>query len=101
MNTLGFFAVIIICATAIGITFIITRAHKEQPPRSISKKINIAEELEEHAKNAQFTTVKTNSEIEKEINEQAVAKASMDAVIKSCNELMGIETEEVEDDGKE
>lgn len=99
MNVFGFFAVIIACITLCIITMIVCK-----------KGLTITKRWEDNTKDAPETKnpmgftpslPTVNENIEKEINEQTVAKASMDAVIKAANELMGIQTEEVKDDGKE
>ena len=95
MSIFGFFAVVIICLTLcvcvtivckIGIT--ITHLHKDLT------------EYHTETKNTVRFTEQDKDKLEKEINEQQVTKASMDAVIRSCNELMGISTEEEDEDGK-
>ena len=85
MNVLGFIAVVLVCATAIGIAYLNYRTHKPhmvQPPKPTPEQLK---ELE----NQPAQVIKTEKE---EQVEHPIAVASMDAVIQSVNELMGVES---------
>ena len=93
MNVFGFFAVLIICATAIAITCIVIYKPKKSDFKS--KKVqSVQKPIEESPSVTQKIGEKT---VEEEINEN-IPQASMDAVIRSVNELMGVQTEEVDDE---
>lgn len=86
MNVFGFFAVIIICATIIGAIWFLNKF-----PITI-KTIKSTDEAPKT-----IEVVKPTVEDKPEEESEVLQKASMDAVIRAANELMGIETE-VEDD---
>lgn len=95
MNIFGLIATIVGCGTAVGITWLLTRKpisfkiiRSNEAP-----KVVIPPENKEVLLKAEPTVVTTKKEDEIKI-------ASMDAVIKAANELMGIATEE-ELNGKE
>lgn len=99
MNVLGFFAVLAVCATALGITviifsktFTITHLHKD-----ITEKVEdkIDNQIGFYDKEISQKPQNENQEIP-----QNISKASMDAVIKAANELMGITIEEDSKDAK-
>lgn len=99
MNIFGFFATIICCVTVIVVTciifsksFTITHTHKD-----------IIEQKPEERPQMGFTRPepdKKEKALEEEINKD-IHQASMDAVIKSVNELMGIKVEGDANDRKE
>jgi len=89
MNVLGFIAVIIVCITALNIAYLHYRVHKPQivlPPKPTPEQLK---ELEKQP--AQPVYVNENKP-----EQLPITEASMDAVIKSVNELMGIQTLEKE-----
>lgn len=95
MNALGFFAVIILCITAIFIAIIYI--YNE----AIMDKIIYKNKRELEKLPIGFTNEEQEKKINEEIDEQKLKQASMDAVIQSVNELMGIKTTEEEDkDGR-
>lgn len=85
MNVFGFFAVIIICATIIGAIWFLNKFPITIKTIQSTEAPKIIEAVK--------PTVEDKPEEESEV----LQKASMDAVIRAANELMGIETE-VEDD---
>lgn len=97
MNIFGFFAVLIACATLLGIIWLLVRKpisfriiRTTEPPKLIEPKPLSPEELKKLTENT--NTIPLNkSEIDKDVE-----ITSMDAVIKAANELMGIETVEKE-----
>ena len=102
MNVFGFISIIVICLTIIAVTFLLCRygiiIHRTY------KDLTETPEQPERATMGftPATTPEGNKEV-KELPENPVAIASMDAVIKAANELMGIETvtKETEDGRKE
>jgi predicted Holliday junction resolvase-like endonuclease len=100
MNALGFVAIIIICLTIITIICILTmkgitiRIEKKdttelKPPVFVKETKQVSEPKQ------------VSKELEDTLNKKNF-QASMDAVIKSANELMGIAVEEdLDKDGKE
>ena len=94
MNIYGLLATIIIASAIVGSVVLIT---------CLGIKVNITRNthVTTDSKNpatAQSTSTET---LEKELNDaDTIAKASMDAVIKAANELMGIETEETNEQAK-
>ena len=95
MNALGFFAVIILCITAIFIAIIYV--YNE----AIMYKIIYKNRKDLEKLPIGFTNEEQEKKINEEIDEQKLKQASMDAVIQSVNELMGIKTTEEEDkDGR-
>lgn len=96
MNVFGFFAVLIICATAIAITCIVIYKPKKSDFKS--KKPLKSQEIQKLTEESPIVTQKIGEKtVEEEINEN-IPQASMDAVIRSVNELMGVQTEEVDDE---
>jgi hypothetical protein len=103
MNVFGFLATIAICGTFVlirwllggkPITFkIIKTVEPPKPPKIVNDTPSKAE-LEKLMKDQPIITV------DREQNEETKLY-SMDNVIKSVNELMGIQTEEDKDGGKE
>lgn len=84
MNVLGFIAVILVCGTALGIAYLNYKTHAPhtvQPPNPTPEQLK---ELETQP----VQVVKNEKE---EQVEHPIAVASMDAVIQSVNELMGVE----------
>lgn len=102
MNILGFLSVIVICITCCIITVLICKLgikiHRKYEDVGYGADKHVDAVLNE-VTNPQ-TTEEDTTKLEEEINKDRVAKNSMDAVIKSCNELMGIDIEEVNDEGK-
>lgn len=102
MNILGFLSVIVICITCCIITVLICKLgikiHRKYEDVGYGADKHVDAVLNE-VTNPQ-TTEEDITKLEEEINKDRVAKNSMDAVIKSCNALMGIEIEEVNDEGK-
>ena len=95
MNALGFFAVIILCITAIFIAIIYV--YNE----AIMDKIIYKNKRDLEKLPIGFTNEEQEKKINEDIDEQKLKQASMDAVIQSVNELMGIQTTEEEDkDGR-
>lgn len=94
MNIFGFLATIVICATVCAVTVWVCKHGIKITTQYEDKTVHA---VDSPASNA---SVNDNEKLEEEINKTTVTKASMDAVIKSCNELMGIETEEVDDGQK-
>lgn len=96
MNVFGFFAVLIICATAITITCIVIYKPKKSDFKS--KKPLKSQEAQKLMEESPTVPQKIGEKtVEEEINEN-IPQASMDAVIRSVNELMGVQTEEVDDE---
>lgn len=91
MNIFGLIAVIVACITACIITMIVCKLGITMT-RQYRDLTNPAPE--EHPAMGFVNDNKSNTELEKKLNEDQVAKASMDAVIRAANELMGIEIEE-------
>ena len=102
MNILGFLSVIVVCITCCIITVLICKLgikiHRKYEDVGYGADQHVDAVLNE-VTNPQ-TTKEDVTKLEEEINKDRVAKSSMDAVIKSCNALMGIEIEEVNDEGK-
>lgn len=102
MNILGFLSVIVICITCCIITVLICKLgikiHRKYEDIGYGADKHVDAVLNE-VTNPQ-TTEEDITKLEEEINKDRVAKSSMDAVIKSCNELMGIGIEEVNNEGK-
>ena len=106
MNVFGFLATIVICGTFVlirwlfggkPITFkIIKTVEPPKPPKIVNDPVSKAEfeKLMKDTKDQPITIV------DREQNEETKLY-SMDNVIKSVNELMGIQTEEDKDGGKE
>lgn len=97
MNILGFGAVTVTCVTLIiivtllvkaGITIRIEKTEKKDMTDYCPAAVEKPAPKEDLAK------------LEEELNKKKDFQASMDAVIKSANELMGIETKEDDVDGK-
>ena len=88
MNALGFFAVIILCITAIFISIIYI--YNE----AIMDKIIYKNRKELEKLPIGFTNEEQEKKLNEGVDEQKLKQSSMDAVIKSVNELMGIQTEE-------
>lgn len=88
MNALGFFAVIILCITAIFIAII--HIYNE----AIMDKIIYKNRKELEKLPIGFTNEEQEKKLNEGVDEQKLKQSSMDAVIKSVNELMGIQTEE-------
>lgn len=85
MNILGFIAIILVCLTALAIAYLNYRTHK---PHTIITQADIIKQPE----------VQKEEVIKEEKPEELpITEASMDAVIKSVNELMGIQTVEKEE----
>ena len=99
MNGLGFGAVTIICVTLIIIVGIIAKlgftVRVEKKDTTELKPPVLLKETKPDPVEAK----QVSKELEEELNKKNL-QASMDAVIKSANQLMGIEVEE-EQDGKE
>ena len=95
MNVFGFISIIVICLTIIAVTFLLCKCgiivHRTY------------KDLTETPEQPEKATMGFAPEEVKELPENPVATASMDAVIKAANELMGIETvtKEIEDGRKE
>lgn len=102
MNILGFLSVIVICITCCIITVLICKLgikiHRKYEDVGYGADKHVDAVLNE-VTNSQ-TTEEDITKLEEEINKDRVAKNSMDAVIRSCNELMGIDIEEVNNEGK-
>ena len=92
MNVFGFLSTIFICATVVAVTWFmfnktlnikITRAEEQpKPPMFVTKPVDADE---------------ARKKLEEEINKDRPV-ISMDSVIKSANEVMGIETINNEED---
>lgn len=80
MNILGFIAIIIVCLTALAIAYLNYRAHKQH---TIITQADLLKQPEEQ---------KEEVTKEEKPEELPITEASMDAVIQSVNELMGIQT---------
>lgn len=94
MNALGFFAVIILCITAIFIAIIYI--YNE----AIMDKIIYKNRKELEKTPIGFTNEEQEKKLNEGVDEQKLKQSSMDAVIKSVNELMGIQTEEDDLNGR-
>ena len=89
MNILGFIAVIIICITVLNVAYLYYRIHKPQiilPPKPTPEQLK---EVEQQPIQPVYVD-------ENKPEELPITEASMDRVIKSVNELMGIQTIEKE-----
>ena len=91
MNIFGLIATIVGCGTAVGVTWLLTRKpisfkiiRSTEAPKMVIPPEPTKEEKE-----------KIESAIAITKKEDEIKIASMDAVIKAANELMGITTEEV------
>lgn len=102
MNILGFLSVIVVCITCCIITVLICKLgikiHRKYEDVGYEADQHVDAVLKE-VTNPQ-PTEEDVTKLEEEINKDRVAKSSMDAVIRSCNELMGIDIEEVNNEGK-
>lgn len=102
MNILGFLSVIIVCITCCIITVLICKLgikiHRKYEDVGYGADKHVDAVLNELV--TPQNTEEDITKLEEEINKDRVTKSSMDAVIKSCNVLMGIDIEEVNDEGK-
>ena len=103
MNVFGFLATIVICGTFVlirwlfggkPITFKIIKTVEPPKPPELIKNPPSKVDIEKLTKDQNFVMV------DQKQNEETKTY-SMDNVIKSVNELMGIQTEEDKDGGKE
>lgn len=85
MNILGFIAVVLVCLTALSIAYLNYRAHKAHIIYTTPEQLN-----ESEARPTQDE--KQENPVEEGKTEHPIAVASMDAVIQSVNELMGVES---------
>ena len=84
MNILGFIAIILICLTALAIAYLNYRIHNIHIVKPKAPTPAQLKELE----NQPVQVIKPEEKPE----ELPITEASMDAVIQSVNELMGIQT---------
>ena len=94
MNAWNFLIVLLICVTLLIIADMITK--KGITITRIYKDITDKEEISKDISEKKFGFEKDNQDNKEDNKEetQEIAQASMDAVIKAANELMGIEVEE-------
>lgn len=85
MNILGFIAVVLVCLTALSIAYLNYRTHKAHRIYTTLEQFN---ESETHPTQDE----KQEKPVEEGQTEHPIAVASMDAVIQSVNELMGVES---------
>lgn len=85
MNVLGFIAVVLACLTALSIAYLNYRTHKAH------RIYTTPEQLNDSATHS-TQDVKQETSVEEGQTEHPIAVASMDAVIQSVNELMGVES---------
>lgn len=99
MNIFELIAVGIICLTVLAVCLIATKHPLTIKHTYIYTPVEQTTQPVEHKQDTKSTEPeKTNADIEKEINEQnKLVSASMDAVIASVNNLMGVEGAEEED----
>ena len=100
MNIFGFLSVIAICIAACIITMILCKIGIKYTKcdNSDHSWLDTTLKLLNQNQSNKLVTTGDITKLEEELNKSAVSKNSMDAVIKACNEMMGITTTEVEDD---
>ena len=98
MNIFELIAIVIICLTVLAVCLIATKHPLTIKHTYIYTPVEQTAQPVEHKQYTKSTEPeKTNADIEKEINEQnKLVSASMDAVIASVNNLMGVEVAEEE-----
>lgn len=99
MNIFELIAIGIICLTVLAVCLIATKHPLTIKHTYIYTPVEQTTQPVEHKQDTKSTEPeKTNADIEKEINKQnKLMTASMDAIIASVNNLMGVEVAEEED----